>query len=81
MKFLRLISLSSAYLGLSYILRFILTITMARLLTSTDLGIYSWALTAFGLLSIFINFGQDNFLLRKIPEYKTSDEKVLSNLL
>lgn len=78
---IKLITSSSVFLGLSYVLRFLITISLARFLTSSDLGVYSWAITAFGLLSIFTNFGQDNFLLRKIPAYKISNINTLRSVL
>ena len=81
MNFFKLLSSSSAYLGLSYVLRFAITITIAKLLTAEDLGVYSWAITAFGLISIFINFGQDNFLLKKIPEYKALNPNILASVV
>ena len=41
-------------------------------LTADQLGIYSWAVTVFGILGIIVNFGLDFFLIRKIPEYRNS---------
>lgn len=70
MNALKLLSTSSIVLGVSFLLRFGLTVVLARYLTSSELGVYSWAVTAFGILGIVTNFGLDFFLIRKIPEYR-----------
>lgn len=67
---IKLVSTSSLILGFSFVLRFALTIALARLLTADQLGVYSWAVTLFGILGIIVNFGLDFFLIRKIPEYR-----------
>jgi len=67
---IKLISVSSLILGVSFVLRFALTVTLARLLTADQLGVYSWAVTLFGILAIIVNFGLDFFLIRKVPEYR-----------
>jgi len=70
MGILKLLSTSSLVLGMSFILRFVLTLTLARYLTSSELGVYSWTITAFGIACIITNFGLDYFLIRKVPEYR-----------
>jgi len=72
MNLLYILSTSSILLGISYVIRFALTFYLARALTPDQLGIYSWSVTAFGLLGIFVNFGVDFFLIRKIPEYRNT---------
>ena len=81
MELIRLLSTSSLLLCLSYIFRFSLTITIAKLLSTEEVGVYSWCLTAFGIFSIFINFGQDNFVLRKLPEYKQDNPSLIPKVL
>jgi len=66
----KLVSTSSVILGFSFVLRFALTIALARFLSADQLGVYSWAVTVFGILGIIVNFGLDFFLIRKIPEYR-----------
>ena len=70
MNALKLLSTSSIVLGVSFVLRFALTVTLAKYLTSSELGVYSWAVTAFGIAGIVTNFGLDFFLIRKVPEYR-----------
>ncbi len=72
MNLFKLVSVSSIILGFSFILRFLLTIALAKYLSASQLGIYSWAVTAFGITGIIANFGLDFFLIRKIPEYRNS---------
>ena len=61
MNLIKLISSSSIILGVSFILRFALTFALAKLLSAAELGIYSWAVTVFGILGIITNFGLDFF--------------------
>ena len=72
MNLLKLVSLSSLILVISFLLRFLLTIALAKYLSASQLGVYSWAVTAFGIIGIIANFGLDFFLIRKIPEYRNS---------
>ena len=65
MNLFKSISVSSFYLVISYILRFSLTYFIARAVSVGEMGIYSWAITAFGVFSIIIIFGQDFFLLKE----------------
>ena len=76
MNLFKSISVSSFYLVISYILRFSLTYFIARAVSVGEMGIYSWAITAFGVLSIIIIFGQDFFLLKRIPEYANNKRKL-----
>ena len=74
MNLFKSISVSSFYLVISYILRFSLTYFIARAISVGEMGIYSWAITAFGVLSIIIIFGQDFFFIKRIPEYANNKE-------
>ena len=68
-------------LGLSFILRFLLTLTFARFLDPNQLGIYSWSVTAFGIMGIIVNFGLDFFLIRKIPEYRNKNISKIGSVI
>ena len=81
MQYLKILSTSSILLGISYVFRFVLTFSLAKLLSSEQLGIYSWSVTAFGLLGIFVNYGVDLFLIRKIPEYRTTHPNKTSSVI
>jgi O-antigen/teichoic acid export membrane protein len=81
MNLFRLISASAIILGVSFLLRFLLTFALARILMPDQLGIYSWSVTAFGIAGIVTNFGLDFFLIRKIPEYKNSMVSMVSNVI
>ena len=61
----KLVSTSSVILGFSFVLRFALTIALARFLSADQLGVYSWAVTVFGILGIIVNFGLDFFFNKK----------------
>lgn len=81
MKLIRQFLSSSVILCLSFIIRFLLTLTLARNLSSNDLGIYSWVVTVFGFMGIITNFGLDYFLLRKVPEYRNSDHQLIGAVI
>ena len=81
MNLIKLVSSSSIILGVSFILRFALTFVLAKLLSAAELGIYSWAVTVFGILGIITNFGLDFFLMRKVPEYRNSSTEMLKPLI
>ena len=55
MNLFRLISASAIILGVSFLLRFLLTFALARILMPDQLGIYSWSVTAFGIAGIVTN--------------------------
>ena len=81
MNLLKLLSASSLVLGLSFILRFTLTVTFARYLTSSELGVYSWVVTAFGFAGIITNYGLDFFLIRKIPEFRNKSPDLIGSVI
>jgi len=76
-----LISTSSIILGFSFVLRFALTLALARFLLPEQLGIYSWSVTAFGIAGILVNLGLDFFLIRKIPEYRNNSQGLVSSVI
>lgn len=81
MNLIQQLSASSVTLGFSFISRFLLTLALARYLSSEELGIYSWVITVFGFLGILTNFGLDYFLIRKVPEYKNSNTKLIGSVI
>ena len=81
MNLIHQLSSSSVILGFSFISRFLLTLALARYLSSDELGIYSWVITVFGFLGILTNFGLDYFLIRKVPEYKNSNTKLIGTVI
>lgn len=81
MNLIQQLSSSSAILGLSFIMRFLLTLVLARNLSADEMGIYSWVITAFGFMGILTNFGLDFFLIRKVPEYRNSDIKLIGSVI
>ena len=81
MNLLKVLSASSLLLGLSFILRFILTLTFARYFTSNELGVYSWAVTVFGFAGIITNYGLDFFLIRKIPEFRNKSPGLIGSAI
>jgi O-antigen/teichoic acid export membrane protein len=81
MELVKRLSASSILLGISFGLRFTFTIVLAKYLSVSELGVYSWVVTIFGFATIFTNFGCDFFLLRKIPEYKNSLNDLVGSTL
>ena len=81
MSLLKLLSASSLVLGLSFILRFTLTLTFARYLTSSELGVYSWVVTAFAFAGILTNYGLDFFLIGKIPEFRNKSPDLIASVI
>ena len=81
MNLLKLVSSSSVILGVSFVLRFLLTLTLAKYLSASELGIYSWVVAALGFATIITNFGLDFFLIRKIPEYRNSVNGMIGSVL
>lgn len=78
---LKSVSSSSLVLVISFGFRFVLTILLAKYLSGDGLGVYSWAVSAFGIATIFSNYGQDYFLLRKIPYYNSSSKGLIPAVL
>lgn len=76
---LRTLSFSSIFLGLTYILRFILTFSLVKILSPTEFGYFSWVMTAFLFLSTLNLNGLDNFSLRKVAELKSSNPEDIGN--
>jgi len=81
MKLLKLLSVSSLILGISFTIRFLLTVAIAKYLNAYELGIYSWVVTVFGFAAIISSFGADHFLIRKVPEYKNPLSGLLSSVI
>ncbi len=81
MNLIKQLSSSSVILGFSFISRFLLTLALARNLSSDEMGIYSWVITVFGFMGILTNFGLDYFLIRKVPEYRNSDIKLIGSVI
>lgn len=81
MNLFKLVSASSMILGVSFVLRFALTLVLARFLSPHQLGVYSWSVTAFGIAGIVTNFGLDFFLIRKIPEYRNALEGMVGSVI
>lgn len=81
MNLLKLLSSSSLTLGISFIIRFALTVLLARFLSASELGIYSWVVTVFGIAGIITNFGADLFLIKKVPEYRNSSTDLIGSVI
>ena len=54
---------------------------LARYLSSSELGVYSWVVTAFGIIGIIANYGLDFFLIRKIPEYRNNSPQLIVSVI
>ena len=74
----KVLSFSSFFLGLTYLVRFLLTFALTRLLSPEEFGYYSWIMSTFMFLSTLNLQGLDNYSLRKIAEFKNQPEN-LSN--
>jgi len=81
MNIIKVLSLSSIMLGISFATRFFITLILARFLSSDQLGIYSWSVTVFGMANLLVNFGLDYLLIRKIPQYVHSELGLVESVI
>lgn len=64
----------------STILSFVLIVAIARYLGDAGLGKYSFAFAFAGLLSLFSDLGEMDFVLREVSKNKKLSEKYINNL-
>ena len=77
-EILKILSFRSFFLALTYIVRFLLTFSLVRILSQEDFGYYSWVMSTIMLFSTLNIQGLDNYTLRKIAELKhDSKEKTM----
>ena len=69
------------FLGISLVLRLTLTFALARIVSPDQLGVYSWSVTAFGIMSIVTSFGLEFFLIRKIPEFRNIQKNRVGSVI
>ena len=74
--------LASAFiLGLSYVVRFLLTICIANILNQSNFGEYSWGISALSWCVVLIHYGCDYFLLNKLALYKEGSQLTLVRVI